>query len=839
MHKRINTFITVCFFLLLAWAPAILAEPNQVADFYVATSGNDSNPGTVAAPFASIERAQQAVRERIITGLSTNIIVVIHRGVYKITKPLKFTPQDSGTLQYSITYTTLTNENVLISGGREITGWTKGDGNVWTAQISEVHEGKWYFRNLFVNGRRATRARQPNSNAAIPYFKLGATTISPDKLTWTMALPSGQIASWKNIADVEFILLLPWDNYRKRVQSVSPTTGTIVLQPPYVQAHWPMEPTPGYYCYLENARAFLDQPGEWYLDHVSGTLSYWPRSDEDLNNAEVIAPHLTSLLQILGTSHQPVCNLHFKGLCFAYTDDELPPQGFLGLGQGMDGANYDADVAPPVQDSIHWQFATGCTIEDCEIAHCGRNGLWLSRGCDHNLIRGNHFSDLNGQGIIVGLLRNPPQTWPSAIEQPRWNSIANNLIEDCGGTYYGTSGVLLLFAQHSVISHNLIHDVSLHGISVATTMEIPPPQIADGYLIENNLIHDVGKTLSDAGGIYIWGSQTNGIIRGNVVHNIVKSPYAYYTELNGIYFDDLSRGYLVESNIVFECAGKALQFTNCKSESDELRDNYWNGTNQFVQSKDGGSAIAFSNNYFVDVPNEPLLEPTEMTVEVWANLYHLPESKDPSAWLISKGPDELTDGHYALLVSHQNLGAYLNIGGGRDHTFSAWSSDGPVTANVWHHLAFTYDGSVLRVYCDGRIVGTNTVRLSRTPGNGLLRIGKRADGYNPSFPGLIRQVRIYNRALSMEEISGQYSVASAHLAGGMADKTAVSSLNSQVSGLPPSLVFDWNATEVYAGMERILKSAGPEEPYRCRFRDQKSEIKDQKPESAAEKKNAD
>ena len=50
----------------------------------------------------------------------------------------------------------------VISGGRPITGWQKGEGQIWKAAVPGVKEGQWYFHQLFVNGQRRTRARTPN-----------------------------------------------------------------------------------------------------------------------------------------------------------------------------------------------------------------------------------------------------------------------------------------------------------------------------------------------------------------------------------------------------------------------------------------------------------------------------------------------------------------------------------------------------------------------------------------------------------------------------------------------------------------------------------------------------
>ena len=76
--------------------------------------------------------------------------------------------------------------------------------------------------------------------------------------------------------------------------------------------------------------------------------------------------------------------------------------------------------------------------------------------------------------------------------------------------------------------------------------------------------------------------------------------------------------------------------------------------------------------------------------------------------------------------------------------------------NQWHHMAGSYDGSELRCYIDG--TGSSPVKKSRPlkksswdlcVGNSVVDYGT---GEFIAFEGLIDEVRIYNRALSADEI---------------------------------------------------------------------------------------
>ena len=120
--------------LLLTVVPIGLGH-GQEADFYVASRGSDANPGTPEKPFATVAKAQEAVRGRIAAGLGSDLTVRIRGGTYRIEKTLVFGPRDSGTDEHAVTYAAGPGEEVIISGGRSITGWKAGAGGVYSADV--------------------------------------------------------------------------------------------------------------------------------------------------------------------------------------------------------------------------------------------------------------------------------------------------------------------------------------------------------------------------------------------------------------------------------------------------------------------------------------------------------------------------------------------------------------------------------------------------------------------------------------------------------------------------------------------------------------------------------
>jgi hypothetical protein len=155
---------------------------------------------------------------------------------------------------------------------------------------------------------------------------------------------------------------------------------------------------------------------------------------------------------------------------------------------------------------------------------------------------------------------------------------------------------------------------------------------------------------------------------------------------------------------------------------------------------------------FIDVPPQANLDPLEVTVEAWVNPASIPNQDELRRWLVNKNVHEEHNGHYGLVMKGDQLGAYLNIDG-KIELFSS----GLLKANVWQHVAFTYNGVSLRLFYNGTEVALLPVNKPRKPGDKPLTIGRRQDGYDKScFHGRIDDVRVYNRALDDKEIRSHW-----------------------------------------------------------------------------------
>jgi hypothetical protein len=547
----------VCFYLICALLHIVTVGSAWAADFVVSTTGNDNNPGTEEKPFATIERARDAVRRKIAQGISENITVLIRGGVYYITEPIVFGAEDSGSEQFSITYAAYPAEAPVISGGRVISGWTVNQNGLWQREISDVKDGKWYFRELFVNGQRRIRARHPNKG-----FLYAEKVVDERRILQFHKRERDNVPAIKEIGETEMIFLHDWSISRNLLESIDPVLRRIKTAQ---QVGWTRKgqrknrSEMSYYSrhpryFLENNPAFLDRSGEWYLDRQSGVLIYKPMEDEIPSEVKAIAPLAPQLLLV-----RKVKNLHFKGLSFKHCSWLFDDGRYAGAQASFSHPlNTPRSKAErwwiPVTPALLFEFAESCSIEDVTLANLGGSGIWLNRGCSKNKIIGCHIYDIAANGVMIGETEINKVTETEAAAN---NTIRNNVIELCGKEYYGAHGVWIGFSRENNVAHNEVRYHPYGAISVGWSWQ-PDPTPCKGNIIEYNNIHHAMLILSDSGGIYTLGFQPGTILRGNWIHDIPVN--AGKAQSNGIFLDCGSTSIVVEENVIHDVACSPIRF---------------------------------------------------------------------------------------------------------------------------------------------------------------------------------------------------------------------------------------------------------------------------------------
>ena len=301
------------------------------AELVVATTGDDANPGTEAKPFATLQRARDAIRERKKAApLEEPVTVWLRGGTYAVASEVQFGPEDSGTDACPITYAATGPEPVILDGGRRITGWQKHDARLWVADVPDVANGQWRFRQLYVNGQQRVRARTPNEGylrvAACPEGTPKTTNYHKDCQTFEFQ-PGDIRADWTNLADVEVIVYHFWTDSHLPIQSVDTQSNLVTFAHKGGKVFTDDFSEDGARYIVENVFEGLDVPGEWYLNRRTGQLYYYPLAIEDMTKVEVVAPAAPAFLRLEGdpAARRFVEHLRFRNLSFVHTRFELPP----------------------------------------------------------------------------------------------------------------------------------------------------------------------------------------------------------------------------------------------------------------------------------------------------------------------------------------------------------------------------------------------------------------------------------------------------------------------------------------------------------------------------------
>jgi hypothetical protein len=194
---------------------------------YVSPTGSDAwsgrlerpNGAKTDGPLASLQGARDAVRRLKAAGpLKEPVRVLVAAGTYPLTEPLTFTPEDSGTEFCPIVYQAASEVRPVFTGGRAITGLKPGPDGAWVAEVPEVKAGRWYFEQLWVNGKRAVRARSPNAfyyymAKKAPYGLDPATGQPADLANRAFIARPGDVKPWPNLKDVTLVAYHAWGNY--------------------------------------------------------------------------------------------------------------------------------------------------------------------------------------------------------------------------------------------------------------------------------------------------------------------------------------------------------------------------------------------------------------------------------------------------------------------------------------------------------------------------------------------------------------------------------------------------------------------------------------------------
>ena len=547
-------FVTAICILCSHWLLA--------GEIWISPKGSDFNDGTRQSPKATLTSALRQAREWRRTEdnrIQGGITIYMEGGTYAFHEPVFIRPEDSGTKESPTTIRSVGDEKVILSGGISINGWKK-QGKVWVADVPVFNGRPLDFRQLWVNGKKAVRARD------VEDFEKMNRICSVDEKNEILYVPAVSI---RRLIDnkgnlkakyAEMVLHQMWcvANLRIRSVEVQGDSAAIRFHQPESRIQFehlwprPMVTTDGHNSafYLTNARELQDVPGEWYHDMDARKVYYYPREGEKMQEAEVIVPAVETLVRVEGTVDRPVCHIRFEKITFSYTTWMRPSEkGHVPLQAGMyltDGYRID----PKMQrnylnhplDNQGWLGRPAAAVrvvaakqidfERCRFEHLGSTGLGYEEAVQGGVVRGCLFRDIAGNGLLVGSFSpaahetHLPYDPADRREVCTQQHINNCYFTEIGNEDWGCLAIAAGYVGDVNIEHNEISEVPYSGISLGWGWTQTVNCMRNNR-VHANLIHHYAKHMYDVAGIYTLGSQPKSYVTENCVHSIYKPGYVH------------------------------------------------------------------------------------------------------------------------------------------------------------------------------------------------------------------------------------------------------------------------------------------------------------------------
>nr|WP_245571100.1 RICIN domain-containing protein [Catelliglobosispora koreensis] len=531
------------------------------ATYYISPSGNDANPGTIASPWKTLQRARDAVRT-VNANMTGDIYVYLRGGTYPVSSTIEFGAGDSGTNGYRVIYAAYPSEIPVLDGGVQVTGWTQHSGNIWKAPLDRASK----LRTLYVNDKRAFMASKTVNSAGCH----GTYNITAGQAPWAWESgsqcdgarysPADFPAIARNHDDIEIETGTTWTTAIVGVRQVT-TDGAnrvALFQQPgaaIAQGAFNGNAQVGGSHKLMNAYEFLDTPGEFHFDKTSRTLYYYKASSENMATATVFAPNnVTTLLRIAGTSTSSHArNITLSGLTVQHSDWNLVNVAgsvFKQAQQGNLGANVYAkgnfhvyyyrnvDLTPGIIDI---QNADAIALQRNRIQHTGADGISMVNDVQNTQLTGNFTNDIAGTAVTVGHPQHVyigdhtssnREKYPVQAEGlPKNIEIKNNYLYDSAVLFNGHSPISAYFADTLTVQRNRIEKTPWSGITMGwgwwnfdgssgSIAPNRPTTTAKNNNISYNHIIDTVQRLSDTAPIYTLGSQPGTTIVNNYLQGV-------------------------------------------------------------------------------------------------------------------------------------------------------------------------------------------------------------------------------------------------------------------------------------------------------------------------------
>jgi len=557
--------------------------------YHVAANGSDGNPGTLAQPFATVNKALEANRAAGPVAAGQEVLIQLATGRYELANTISLGSADSANGPLRIM--AATPGETIISGGKLLSRFTPVTDPSVLARLPTEALGKVmqcslsalgitdYATDLSINGVAQPQARWPNLGF-VPIAQVtdrgnkdnnNPSLNRPQTFTYHGDRPS----RWTTATDARLSGYFWGSAYGDEVGigSINPLAGTITTATLVSTWTGQSELNSGAPIYAYNLLEEIDQPGEWYLDRTSNILYWYPTVDPNTAAMELstlTAPMLVadsvSKLRVEGIVFE---NSRGSGLQLSNCTDSLITgctiRNLGGVGVAFSGGQRNAmigcDLVGIKSTSCHMDagnrdtlvrgdtviancrfrnfavgmalYGVGNRITHCKFENSFTTAIWF-KGAEH-LVEYNEFRNVVNEGDDSGVIA----SWGNPTY--RGNIWRFNRFTYCGGGYtqggvtgwrfFGTN----IFRFDDAISGQNVYGniVDHHDVwgQLAGAMSVNSGR---DNIFDKNLILDA--TSPNAGyyapenNLYRWWN-----VRPDAPNSLTPLYLAAYPELNRLY----------------------------------------------------------------------------------------------------------------------------------------------------------------------------------------------------------------------------------------------------------------------------------------------------------------
>lgn len=519
---------------------------------YVAPTGEDywsgrvptTNAGRTDGPVKTLAVAQARARAAL-AAMSAGTVtrgavrVIIAPGEYALTAPLAFTPADSGTADAPVSYEA-TPASVVISGGIVLPQVNAG-----TATTPFTYTTPTALRGvsrgggqLYVNGTRATLARQPNAGQywfvqrpvplateAVGQQGREAFAAAPE----AKAFIDGLSAADRSRATIN--IFYAWTVGHHRLSTSGEVPGAVRVSP---RSYWTfLDAGPSQRFYVENVAGAMDTAGEWIYDDSS--VQYRPLAAEVGTRPRVVMPALDKLVTVSGepANSRFVEHLQFRGLTFSYSRSAVPDAGLM-----------DHQAAIQVSAAVEVDTARNIVFHQCNFTRTGGYGLWLRQAVRDSSVTDSTFTNVGAGGIKIGMYNQPA----SGVVTGN-NRVTGNRVGYTGKLFPSAVGIWLGQTFDNTVANNAIYNTTYSGISVGWTWGFGAATSGRNTITKNLLVNIGQGEMSDMGAIYTVGVSPGTVISRNLIREVRAYPQ-YGAGAWGIYLDSGSSDVQIVDNVI-------------------------------------------------------------------------------------------------------------------------------------------------------------------------------------------------------------------------------------------------------------------------------------------------